>query len=479
MRRLHRLAFAFTCLLILLFVRSAVAADKSFGQQAQAVLLLRDYNTRVVLFGTTLLGISGGVVGVFMLLRKQSLVGDVVGHSALPGLVIAFILVEALHSGHGKSLPVLLIGALLAGGLGAVSVLTIDRFSRIKPDAAMAIVLSIFYGAGTVLLSGVQQIPTASASGLKDFLVGKTALLVANDVWLFAYATLIVIAITALMFKELCLVCFDDDFAAVLGWNVFWLDTLLTGLVVAVTILGMQSVGLLLVVAILIIPAASARFWSDDIRAMTWIAALLGGSGAAVGTIVSALFAKVAAGAVIVLSGSAFFLFSMLFGSRRGVLWRWLQQRALRLRIGERDLLRAIYEKLESSRPDAELPDEFLIQEQLSLEQVQSMRSWSLSHVLELARRAERDGLVTIQKSDQLRLTPEGAVLARRATRDHRLWEQYLIQYAEIAPSHVDRDADQIEHVLGPEIIRELERRMVQRGEARMPASPHQIHSAE
>ena len=194
-----------------------IAADRDFGQQVINVLTLRDYNTRVVLFGTTLLGISGGVVGVFMLLRKQSLVGDVVGHSALPGIALAFILVEATSPGEGKHLPTLLIGAFIAGTLGAVSVMVIDRFSLIKADAAMAIVLSLFYGAGTALLTVVQRLPTASAAGLKDFLAGKTASLVASDVWLFSYATILVILVTTLLFKELCLLCFDDDFAAAIG----------------------------------------------------------------------------------------------------------------------------------------------------------------------------------------------------------------------------------------------------------------------
>lgn len=451
------------------------AADSSFGEQFKRVLFLQDYNTRVVLLGTTLLGMSGGIVGVFMLLRKRSLVGDVVGHSALPGIAIAFILMEAYQPGSGKNVPILLLGAFIAGLTGAVCVMLIDRYSRVKSDAAMAIVLSLFYGGGTALLTVVQRVPNASAAGLKDFLSGKTASLVANDVWLFAGAAAVLILVATLLFKELCLLCFDEEFAAVLGWNVFWLDSLLTGLVVSVTILGMQSVGLLLVVAILVIPPASARFWTDDIRRMTWVAAILGGLAAAIGTIVSALFAKIAAGAVIVLTGSVFFVISLLWGAKRGLIWKWLEQFHLRRRVGERDLLRAIYEIIEDRLQKWQLSDQTLFSEPVTVEALLQMRSWSPQRVQQLLRRAVRNDLLTLNSKGEVRLGPDGAALARRAVRDHRLWEQYLITYAEIAPSHVDRDADQIEHVLGPEIIRDLEVRLQDIGHGTMPKSPHQI----
>lgn len=460
-------------LLVALFPNVAAAAETA--SDPLRVLLLRDYNTRVVLFGTTLLGMSGGIIGVFMLLRKRSLVGDVVGHSALPGIAIAFILTEAIAPGSGKSVPILLAGAFVAGLIGAVCVMLIDRYSRIKADAAMATVLSLFYGLGTALLTVVQRIPTGSSAGLKDFLSGKTASLVADDVWVFAIASGVLIVTSVLLFKELCLLCFDDEFASVLGWNVFWLDSLLTGLVVCVTILGMQSVGLLLVVAILIIPAAAARFWTDDLKRLTCVAAFLGGFSAAIGTLLSALFAKVAAGAVIVLSGSAFFLVSLLFGSKRGILWRWLEQRRVRARIGERDLLRAIYELAEDRQTEKPLTEQALLAQTTALSDLLQMRSWSAQRVQQLIHRAARRDQLTVNTEGQVQLTPDGAALARRATRDHRLWEQYLITYADIAPSHVDRDADQIEHILGPDLIRELETRLAEQDRSQMPASPHEI----
>jgi manganese/zinc/iron transport system permease protein len=440
------------------------------------VLLLRDYNTRVVLLGTMLLGMCGGVVGVFMLLRKRSLVGDVVGHAALPGIALAFLFTEAMRPGLGKSVPILLLGALLAGVAGALCVMLIDRYSRIKADASLAIVLSLFYGVGAALLTVVQRTPTGSAAGLQDYLDGKTASLIAVDVWLFAGSAVVLLVVTLLLSKELTLLCFDADFAASLGWRVFLLDGLLTGLVVGVTIIGMQSVGLILVVAILIIPAASARFWTDDVFRMIWISAGIGAVAAASGTLLSALYAKVAAGAVIVLSGSGLFVLSLCFGTRRGIFWRWSAQRRIRRRTGRHDLLRAIYELAESLQAEAadetgEPDDAALLQFPVTRETLLCKRGWDRRRLETLIRDAVRERLLAPQGDGTFRLTPDGAALARRAVRNHRLWELYLITYADIAPSHVDRDADQIEHVLDADVIRELERRMP----GAMPPSPHPL----
>lgn len=453
----------------------AVSEPAGWGEQLLRVVSLRDYNTRVVVLGTTVLGICGGVIGVFMLLRKRSLIGDVVGHSALPGIAMAFILAEAFLPGSGRSLPILLLGAVSSGLLGALVVNCITRWTRLKPDAAMAIVLSLFYGAGTALLTVVQRIPSGSSAGLKDFLIGKTASMLAEDAWVFAGAAVILLVLTLLLFKELCLICFDDEFAASLGWNVFALDTLLTGMVVGVTILGMQAVGLLLVVAILIIPAAAARFWSERIGPMTVIAAGLGGLSAALGTFVSAFSPKLAAGAVIVLSGTLLFLVSLLLGTYRGILWKSLEAHELKARIGQRDLLRAIYECLEQRFQVWPIGEPELMTTPVAIDDLLKMRSWQQRTLHKLLHRAERQDLLTIMPEGTVRLGPNGAVLARRVTRDHRLWEQYLINFADIAPSHVDRDADQIEHVLASDVIRELELKLAESGPVRMPPSPHQL----
>lgn len=442
------------------------------------VLSLRDYNTRVVLLGTTVLGVTAGIVGTFMLLRKRALVGDVVGHSALPGIAVAFLIMEGIAPGTGKSLPGLLAGAFVFGLLGAVSVMLISRYSRIKPDAAMAMTLSVLYGLGAALFSVVQKVPGGNAAGLKTYLNGKTASLIAQDVWLFSGIAAAVLVLTILLLKELTLLCFDDQFAAADGWPVVALDTLLVGLVVTVTIVGMQSVGLILVVATLIIPPAAARFWTDDIRWLMLGAGLIGGLGSCGGSVISALFPRMAAGAVIVLTGALLFTLSLCFGRRHGFVIRWIRQLRLRRDTGRVDLMRAVFETLEQqSETPPRSPHDLRLRE-IRLGELLPMRAWDAATVRKLAAAAARENLLQPVGADVWRLTSSGAEEAWRIARNHRLWEMYLTRYAEIAPSHVDRDADLIEHVLGPDLVDELERQLRAAADA-VPASAHDLKAGE
>ncbi len=194
--------------------------------QVRRTLLLQDYNTRIVVMGTTMLGVAAGVVGVFMLLRRRSLLGDVVSHSTLPGIAIAFLVMEMVEPDSGKWLPGLLLGALLAGLVGILITKLILRYTRIKEDAALAIVLSVFFGLGMSLFKIVQDIPSGSQAGLNHFILGKTASMVSADVWIIAEVSIVILIVVGLLFKEFALLAFDDKFAVTQGWPVFRLDLL-------------------------------------------------------------------------------------------------------------------------------------------------------------------------------------------------------------------------------------------------------------
>jgi manganese/zinc/iron transport system permease protein len=235
---------------------------------------------------------------------------------------------------------------------------------------------------------------------------------------------------------------------------------------------GLQSVGLILVVAILIIPAAAARFWSDHLQAMTAIAAALGGGSAFLGVLASSLIPKLATGAIIVLVNAAFFLLSLLFGRKRGLVYRMWKRRALNRRIGQQDLLRAAFEVVES-KSAVSLP-EHLSEMSVKVEELLSLRSWTKARVRKLLADAQRQDLVWRDAQESYRFTPHGAKEAQRAVRNHRMWEMFLIHHAEIAPAHVDRDADRIEHILEPAMIAELEALMNQQHPG-VPKSPHEV----
>lgn len=435
-------------------------------------------NTPIVLLGTTILGVAGGVVGTFMLLRKRSLMGDVISHASLPGIVLAFIVMELWQADSGKSLPALLLGALITGVLGIFAVVAIRRSGRIKEDAAMAIVLSVMFGFGAALLSMVQKMNRGSAAGLPHFIYGSTALIIESDVWLIAAACLVVLLACGLLLKEFTLLSFDPEFAGAQGWPVFWLDAVLMGLVVGVTIVGLQSVGLLLVVAILVVPAAAARFWTDHLLTMAITAGVLGGLSGATGTLVSSAARNLPAGAIIVLVAAGFFLFSLLLGRQRGLLRRLLADAKLRRRVARQHLLRGIYEALEAELPSDAPASRRPSQEDFTLSQLQSTRTWSPRSLTSLLGTFQREGLVERLPDKHWRLTAAGSDAAERVVRNHRLWELYLIHFADVAANHVDRDADMIEHVLRPEIIRELDLLLSQQyPEGVVPPSPHAIES--
>jgi len=438
------------------------------------------YNTQIVLLGTLLLGMCGGGVGSFMLLRKKALVGDVASHAALPGIGIAYLTVEAFHPGGGKSLPWLLVGASLSAAFGVIVTNLIQRVRLIKEDAALGIVLSLFFGTGIVLLTVIQQLKTGTAAGLPDFIFGKAASMTQADVFAIAIASSIVLFVCLILFKEFAVLCFDQEYAAAVGWPAKRLDLLLTSLVVGVAVIGMQSVGLLLVVALLIIPPTAARFWSDRLGPMVLIASLIGGASATIGVLLSSIFPNLAAGPAIVLTGTFAFAVSFVFGSKRGTFWEIWRQRTASRKKGQLDLLRACYEEIErriapnesfASAATSGIPD--LTPYPIASESLVAARSWSIGRVSSLLRSAVNEGWLRLDSDGNYRLTQSGARLAARAVRNHRLWELYLIHFADVALSRVDREADLIEHVLEPGLIEQLEELLKHDRSANIPLSPH------
>lgn len=437
-------------------------------EQVWRVVSLQDYNTRVVIAGTALLGLAAGLVGCFTLLRRRALIGDALAHATLPGIALAFLVVSAA-GGNGKSLDVLLLGATLSGLLGIITILLIRRASRLKEDAALGIVLSVFFGGGMALLGIVQQTDTGHAAGLESFIYGKTATMVAGDAWLIGIASVACVSVCVALLKELKLLCFDEAFTGSLGFRVVTLDAMLMAVVVVVTIIGLQAVGLVLVIALLVIPAASARFWTDRLVPMMILSSAFGMVGCLIGAMASALLPRLPSGAMIVLTTSLGFGVSFFVGKRRGVLIRWFRRHRLNRSIDRQHLLREIYEMFES-RPD---------RISVTWGELLPARTWSPWRLRQSLQHAISDGLVISNiGGHEFALTQNGRDESRRLTRRHRLWELYLIHFAEIAPQRVDRDADAIEHVLDPETVAELETLLdAELGRDRMPGDPHGMES--
>ena len=302
------------------------------------------YNTLVVLAGASLLGMAGGLVGSFAVLRRRSLLGDALAHAALPGLCLAFLLVGR------RSLPAMQIGALATGLLGIMIVALLRRATRIKEDAAIGIVLSVSFGAGVVLLRYIQNQTTAgSKAGLDAYLFGKTAGMIAADVAFIAAVAALCAAAVGILFKEFKLVAFDAAFAHVQGWPTFWLDLLLLGLIAVSVVISLPAVGVVLTAALLILPGAAARFWTSRLDRLLLVAMLFGLVTGAVGTLISAQVAGLPAGPLIVLVGATLFIFSALMGPRRGAIARLVALSQQRRRLARQRLLIELYEAIPRS----------------------------------------------------------------------------------------------------------------------------------
>lgn len=444
------------------------------GEQWVRLLRLEDYNTRVVVCGATLLGLAAGIVGSFTLLRRRALMGDALSHATLPGIGLAFMILTAAGY-EGKSLGWLLLGGTLTGVMGVLTILLIRRATRLKEDAAMGIVLSVFFGGGVALLGVIQQMPAGHAAGLEGFIYGKTASMVAADAWWIGVAGLGSALLAVLFFKELKLICFDEGYAHARGFPVPLLDLLLMTLVTLVTMIGLQAVGLILMIALLVIPAAAARFWTERMTTMTVLSGFLGACSCLLGAGLSAIFSRLPSGAMIVLVAAMVFLISMLLGRARGVIVRRWRRVALNRKIDRQHLLRGCYEYLETMK-FLDAKERGVAARVVPWDSLLSMRSWTLGRLRRCVRRAIDEGLVERDWSAGVRLTDEGLVEARRMVHEHRLWEIYLITHADVAPAKVDRDADAIEHILDAEMIAQLEAILQSRvDQSAVAVSPHQV----
>jgi manganese/zinc/iron transport system permease protein len=290
--------------------------------------LVFDYTLRTVALGTAVLGLVSGMLGVFALLRRQSLIGDAISHAALPGVVLAFMLTGL------KGPVVLMTGAAVAGIGGVLLVIAVTRSTRIKQDAALGIILSVFFGFGLMLLTFLQRDPNARQAGLNHFLFGQAATLLTGDVVVMALFGGAALLLLVLFWKEFKLLSFDRDFGASLGFPMQGLEVLITLLLVVAIVIGLQAVGVVLMSAMIVAPAAAARQWTDRLGVMVLLSGLFGAAAGVMGTAISGLASGLSTGPVIVLCISAIALLSLLLGSSRGIVWTWLRRWQARERMG-------------------------------------------------------------------------------------------------------------------------------------------------
>lgn len=405
--------------------------------------LLQDPNLRWVLAGTILLGLSAGALGCFAVLRERALVGDAVAHAVLPGVCLAFIVTG------DKDPLALLIGSVIFGWISLLVMDFVIRNSKISADTSIGMVLSVFFGLGVVLLTWIQNSGNPNQSGLDAFLFGNAASMLPEDVMLFGFVCVMVIVAIILLYKELKLVSFDPDYAKVIGYPVRRMEMVMATLLVVTITAGLQAVGVVLMASMLIIPAAAARYWTDSLVVMLFIAAGVGAVAAISGTFVSYTAPAMPTGPWMVVSAAVLFGLSFFFAPARGEFQKWRRSGRQQQKVTGENILKTLY-KLEER--------DGLSARSRTRREILKKRQMEPGSLKQGLKRLEKQGMVQhlAGKPAGYLLTAAGREEAERIVRIHRLWELYLTEKLQLPGDHVHDPAESMEHVITPELEQQL-----------------------
>lgn len=281
-----------------------------------------DYTIRVVVLGSAMIGAVSGSLGCFAYLRRQSLIGDVVAHSSLLGIVLAFWSAHLVSGAGSRSLWVLMPGAIVAGLASLLLTREVTGRTRLKEDAALGVMLAIFFGTGMMLLRWLQRVqpPIPGRSGLDGYLFGMAAAMTSRDLWMIGSLGTLAVGTMLLSWSRLKILTFDSEYAAGLGLPVRRLELVMLCLLVIGIVIGLQIAGVVLMISLLVAPAAAARQWTRHLGRMVALAAVIGGACSAAGALVSATVRHVPTGPAIVALVTLVFLVSILFAPGRGLL---------------------------------------------------------------------------------------------------------------------------------------------------------------
>lgn len=416
----------------------------------------------LVVWAAILLGVTCGLLGCFIVLRRQSLLGDAIGHSVLPGVCIGFLFAGT------RSTPALLAGALVAGLLSSALISLLQRTTLLKTGECIGAVFTGFYALGIVLLKYIQNLGSEGESllsrlglapavstgqaGLEKFLFGQIVGVSFSDVMLMAAVAGGVIVMVAIFWRPLAIATFDEGFAFSIGLRVRAIHYLLTGLVTVAIVISIQAVGVVLVAAMLVTPAATAYLLTDRLHRMALLSCLFGAAAGVLGAFFSLFGDDLPTGAFMVLGASTLFAGAFLFSPRHGLLPRVFRVAARRRTTQAENLVATLYKMMEKRAGAAGASDR-----RCGVHDVAAARHESPAQVRRLWALAKARGWVDPQSHDPIILTDQGLEEARRVVRNHRLWELFLTQEASLASDHVHADAERIEHVLPRDVLHRLE----------------------
>lgn len=406
----------------------------------------QSHNTLIATIGCVLVSIATAMIGVFSYLRKESLLGDVVSHSVLPGVVLAYIIFLS------KNLLILIAGATLAGWFSIFYMNYTRNKTKLKSDTALAVTLTTFFGLGMLLMSIIQQSGSGSQSGLDDFIFGNAAAIQSSDVWLISGVFVFVMGSMVVFFKGFRLICFDKDFAISKGLGVRLIEFSLSTLTTMVIASGIQTVGAILISALLIIPAAVASFWSYRLISVVLIAGGAGAIAGLSGVFVSYASSSMPTGPWIVMILGVLMVISILFSPLKGILVKQWKVRKNKEKILMDNVLKALYKAYERAS-SSDKKSEPIYQ---TVEQIRKNRAFGKNALRKGLYQLVRKDWVIRKSNHGYALSEMGYQQARAIVRRHRLWELYLTKKMNLKADHVHPNAEAMEHIITPEIEEEL-----------------------
>lgn len=408
---------------------------------------------RAPTLGCMLMCVSAALTGVIVFLRRQSLVGESLSHATYPGVILG-ILAASLMFTEGASYWIstcILLGAFTTAFLGLWLIHFLERKLRVPTDAALCFVLSGFFGIGITLSSHVQFTHMHLFQQMQTYLYGQAATMTDVHIGIYGFLSLFLFIMIGIFYKEIQVITLDRNYAKSLGIPVRWMESWLSFVIVLAIIIGIRSVGVVLMSAMLIAPPAAARQYTNKLYLVFALAALFGLISGFFGNYLSVLLSSPASngvrfvlptGPMIVLVAAILCLFSLLFAPERGLFLRLFRIIRFRYKCLCENLLKVFWR--------------LGPQKEISLKELEEYQNVSRIYLYLLLGRLIRSGWLVKSTQNTYSLTGDGVIYAARIVRLHRLWEVYLTEFLGVGAERVHRNAEEMEHIITPEIEKQL-----------------------
>lgn len=390
------------------------------------------------LIASSLVGMMCGVIGSFMVLRNMSLIGDALSHAILPGIFVAFLLV-------GYSSIGFFVGTLLAAILSAVAITWIQENVNTKNDAAIGIIFTFMFSLGVIGISFLNNQQGVHLD-LKDFLFGTILGVSDEDLFITGIITVYSIVSIIIFYRHLFITTFQPTMAQTMGISVKMIHYFLMLLLSFAVVTALRTVGIILVVAMLITPGATALLLTDKLKKVLFLAGLFGLLSAIIG-LVTAIMLNTTPGPAMCVIATLFYFLAVFLSPSKGLLFKLIRKRSQNAQIEKEDIIKYIFK----------MPQE----QNVALSTISQDINMSKNKLLKHIKSLQNEGLLlTITLNQRPQLTAKGEIAAEKLVRAHRLWETFLVKKVGLNDTDIHEDAEKYEHLLSPEILDQLDAKL-------------------